>query len=120
MPRKKAIIMTSINTTTVDPKACFRVGHVTFFSSTRTSLRNCIPFRMKPNPDTGLTGVLEYCREVSDAPPENNEGFLSETVFLGGINGFESVLCFFFFLLPELFFFCSRATLTPKTVKTQC
>ena len=34
------MIMASITTTTVDPMVCFLEGHVTFLSSTLTSLRN--------------------------------------------------------------------------------
>ena len=43
-PRKMAIIITSISTTEVEATVSFLVGQTTFFSSTFTSLKNCVTF----------------------------------------------------------------------------
>ena len=49
------MIVTSMRTTTVEPMVCLRDGQATFFSSTLTSLRNCVALVMKLS--FGLTGA---------------------------------------------------------------
>jgi hypothetical protein len=117
IPRKRAMMIVRISTTTVEPIVCFRVGHTTFFSSTLTSLRNWSPLSIYPLnfPGSDLVFVSDFCLDEKGFILMVLAAFGSESVFFStasvanGAGEFSWESCFFFFFTLGFFFLCKRA-----------